>query len=55
MKLGFIGLGNMGRAICSGLIHGGAIAAQNVFVDASSDPESMCARARRRCAKRRIR
>ncbi len=31
MKLGFIGLGNMGRAICSGLIHSGAIAAQNVF------------------------
>ena len=31
MKLGFIGLGNMGRAICSGLIHGGAIAAQDVF------------------------
>ena len=31
MKLGFIGLGNMGRAICSGLIHKGAIAAQDVF------------------------
>ena len=31
MKLGFIGLGNMGRAICTGLIHGGAIDAQNVF------------------------
>lgn len=31
MKLGFIGLGNMGRAICSGLIHKSAIAAQDVF------------------------
>ena len=31
MKLGFIGLGNMGRAICSGLIRGGAIAVQDVF------------------------
>ena len=30
MKLGFIGLGNMGRAICSGLIHSGAIAAQKL-------------------------
>ena len=31
MKLGFIGLGNMGRAICSGLVHKSAIAAQDVF------------------------
>lgn len=30
-KLGFIGLGNMGRAICSGLIARGAIAANNVY------------------------
>ena len=29
-KLGFIGLGNMGRAIASGLIAGGAIAPENV-------------------------
>ena len=30
-KLGFIGLGNMGRAIASGLIAGGAIAPENVY------------------------
>lgn len=30
MKLGFIGLGNMGRAICSGLIISGAIDARDV-------------------------
>ena len=29
-KLAFIGLGNMGRAICSGLIAGGAVAAEDV-------------------------
>ena len=29
-KLAFIGLGNMGRAICSGLIAGGAVAATDV-------------------------
>ena len=28
-KLAFIGLGNMGRAICSGLIAGGAVAVVN--------------------------
>ncbi len=30
MKLGFIGLGNMGRAICSGLIDSGAVSAGDV-------------------------
>ena len=30
-KLGFIGLGNMGRAIASGLVAGGAIAPENVY------------------------
>ena len=30
-KLGFIGLGNMGRAICSGLIAGGAVAAEDIY------------------------
>ena len=30
-KLGFIGLGNMGRAIASGLIAGGAIAPEDVY------------------------
>ncbi len=30
-KLAFIGLGNMGRAICSGLIAGGAMAPENIL------------------------
>ena len=30
-KIGFIGLGNMGRAIASGLIKSGAVAAENIF------------------------
>lgn len=30
MKLGFIGLGNMGRAIASGLIGSGAVSAENI-------------------------
>lgn len=30
-KLAFIGLGNMGRAIASGLIHGGALRAQDIY------------------------
>ncbi len=30
-KLGFIGMGNMGRAIASGLVKGGAIAAEDVY------------------------
>ena len=30
MKLGFIGLGNMGRAICTGLIRSGAISASDI-------------------------
>ena len=30
-KIAFIGLGNMGRAIASGLVQGGAVAAENVY------------------------
>ena len=30
-KLAFIGLGNMGRAIASGIIKSGALAAENVY------------------------
>ena len=30
-KLAFIGLGNMGRAIASGIVKSGAVAAENVY------------------------
>ena len=38
MKLGFIGLGNMGRAICTGLVRSGAIPASEICGYAPTRP-----------------
>ena len=37
MKLGFIGAGNMGGAILKGIIVGGKVGANDIFIRNSSD------------------
>ena len=37
MKLGFIGVGNMGKAILEGLLRSGKVSSTDVFVRNSSD------------------
>jgi len=37
MKLGFIGAGNMGGAILKGIIAGGKVGANDIFIRNSSD------------------